>query len=219
MSASTFALAARPLIARSSTRPLQPTTATTTSSLRHLTCSAVRGPPRVLALASPIHRAVRHSLLHPTPTSSSSSSSIITSSTYSRFYSSAKPEPTYTISELSDDDYHAVSDACMDRMVEYFEDLGDEHEIPGYDVEYQSGVMTLKLGDKGTYVVNKQPPNKQLWLSSPTTGPKRYDYDATHKTWFYGRDHHSLTYLLNTEISEAIGIDIAVPLDGTEHDD
>jgi len=25
----------------------------------------------------------------------------------------------------------------MDRMVEYFEDLGDEHEIPGYDVEYQ----------------------------------------------------------------------------------
>lgn len=25
----------------------------------------------------------------------------------------------------------------MDRMVEYFEDLGDEYEIPGYDVEYQ----------------------------------------------------------------------------------
>lgn len=25
----------------------------------------------------------------------------------------------------------------MDRMVEYFEDIGDEHEIPGYDVEYQ----------------------------------------------------------------------------------
>lgn len=38
---------------------------------------------------------------------------------------------------MSEDDYHTASDASMDRMVEYFEDLGDEHEIPGYDVEYQ----------------------------------------------------------------------------------
>lgn len=43
----------------------------------------------------------------------------------------------FSISNLSDDDYHTVSDAAMDRMVEYFEDIGDEHEIPGYDVEYQ----------------------------------------------------------------------------------
>lgn len=31
----------------------------------------------------------------------------------------------------------------------------------------KAGVLTLKLGDKGTYVINKQPPNKQIWLSSP----------------------------------------------------
>lgn len=42
-----------------------------------------------------------------------------------------------SVSDLSEDDYHTVSDAAMDRMVEYFEDIGDEHEIPGYDVEYQ----------------------------------------------------------------------------------
>ncbi|KAG0294461.1 Mitochondrial chaperone Frataxin [Linnemannia gamsii] len=128
----------------------------------------------------------------------------------------SSPEPTYTVSDLSEDDYHTASDASMDRMVEYFEDLGDEYEIPGYDVEYQSGVMTLKLGDKGTYVVNKQPPNKQLWLSSPTSGPKRYDFDAEHKVWFYGRDHHSLKFLLDTEITKAIGIDIDVPLDAAK---
>ncbi|KAF9930451.1 Mitochondrial chaperone Frataxin [Mortierella antarctica] len=128
--------------------------------------------------------------------------------------SSSKSEPQYVVSDLSEDEYHTISDACMDRMVEYFEDLGDEHEIPGYDVEFQSGVMTLKLGESGTYVVNKQPPNKQLWLSSPTSGPKRYDYDTKHKTWFYGRDHHSLKYLLDTEITKAIGIEIDVPLDG-----
>ncbi|KAF9136228.1 Mitochondrial chaperone Frataxin [Mortierella sp. 14UC] len=146
------------------------------------------------------------------------SPAIFTSSSL-RTYTSMKPsssEPTYTVSDLSEDDYHTVSDASMDRMVEYFEDLGDEHEIPGYDVEYQSGVMTLKLGDKGTYVVNKQPPNKQLWLSSPTSGPKRYDFDAEHKVWFYGRDHHSLKFLLDTEITKAIGIEIDVPLDAAK---
>ncbi|KAF9363042.1 Mitochondrial chaperone Frataxin [Mortierella sp. NVP85] len=130
----------------------------------------------------------------------------------SRSYST-NSKPEYSISDLTDDDYHEASDVGMDRMVEYFEDLGDEHEIPGYDVEYQSGVLTIKLGDKGTYVINKQPPNKQLWLSSPTTGPKRYDYDATHKTWFYSRDHHTLKSLLDSEISEAIGIQVEVPLD------
>jgi frataxin len=31
---------------------------------------------------------------------------------------------------------------------------------------------------QGTWVINKQPPNKQIWLSSPLSGPKRYDYQA-----------------------------------------
>lgn len=33
----------------------------------------------------------------------------------------------------------------------------------------QSGVLTVKVGgEHGTYVINKQTPNKQIWLSSPT---------------------------------------------------
>lgn len=31
----------------------------------------------------------------------------------------------------------------------------------------QDGVMTVNLGDLGTYVLNKQTPNRQIWLSSP----------------------------------------------------
>jgi len=31
----------------------------------------------------------------------------------------------------------------------------------------QDGVLTIKLGGKGTYVINKQSPNQQLWFSSP----------------------------------------------------
>ena len=34
-----------------------------------------------------------------------------------------------------------------------------------YVVQY--GVLTVKLGAKGTYVINKQSPNLQVWWSSP----------------------------------------------------
>lgn len=40
----------------------------------------------------------------------------------------------------------------------------------------QQGVLTLRLGDLGTYVINKQTPNRQIWMSSPLSGPVRYDW-------------------------------------------
>ncbi|CAG8672120.1 6530_t:CDS:2, partial [Paraglomus brasilianum] len=69
--------------------------------------------------------------------------------------------------ELSPNAYHNLAEETMQRLIEYFDNLGDRIELDGYDVEYSSGVLTLKLGSSGTYVINKQPPNKQIWLSSP----------------------------------------------------
>ena len=44
------------------------------------------------------------------------------------------------------------------------------------DPTLADGVLTVKLGGKfGTYVINKQTPNRQLWLSSPVSGPARFD--------------------------------------------
>ena len=82
--------------------------------------------------------------------------------------------------------------------------------------------MTLTT-PRGTYILNKQPPNKQIWLSSPVSGPKRYDWVVTpsHVTqyekqetededdpgddgkggnWIYLRDKSSLTGLLKKEV-------------------
>jgi len=35
------------------------------------------------------------------------------------------------------------------------------------DITYSQGVLNIKLGDAGTWVINKQTPNRQLWWSSP----------------------------------------------------
>lgn len=63
----------------------------------------------------------------------------------------------------------------------------------------QDGVLTVKFGElHGTYVINRQTPNKQIWLSSPKSGPKRYDF--INSQWIYKHDGKSLHELLNSEI-------------------
>jgi frataxin len=39
----------------------------------------------------------------------------------------------------------------------------------------KSGVLSITVDGVGEYVLNKQPPAKQIWLSSPVSGPKRFD--------------------------------------------
>lgn len=36
-------------------------------------------------------------------------------------------------------------------------------------IQLQSGVLNLIIKEGMTYVLNKQPPNKQIWLSSPVS--------------------------------------------------
>lgn len=75
----------------------------------------------------------------------------------------------------------------------------------------QAGVLSITFPPTGTYVINKQPPNKQIWVSSPLSGPKRYDWvlegEGMHEKegggtgeWVYLRDGTNLTELLGKEL-------------------
>jgi len=114
------------------------------------------------------------------------------------------PPPQMNISELTTERYNSLSDAKMDDLLHALETVIESLDNPAYEVEYHSGVLTLHLGDKGTYVINKQPPNKQIWLSSPFSGPKRYDYREADDAWVYSRDGQSLADLLSRELSDAL---------------
>ncbi|KAJ2996846.1 hypothetical protein HDV02_006099 [Globomyces sp. JEL0801] len=107
--------------------------------------------------------------------------------------------------------YHKRADEYLENLVEYLEEIGDELDHDGYDVVYSSGVLTLSLGNSGTYVLNKQPPNRQIWLSSPTTGPKRFDYEEPIKQWVYERTGLKLNDLLNKELSDILKAPIVTP--------
>ena len=68
---------------------------------------------------------------------------------------------------------YKVSNEYLENLSDLLEELNEDFEQ--VDSELSQGVLTLTLPPNGTYVINKQPPNKQIWLSSPISGPKRYD--------------------------------------------
>ncbi|TDL28566.1 Frataxin [Rickenella mellea] len=123
------------------------------------------------------------------------------------------PPPMLQVSDIPMERYHALSDATMDTLLESLETVLDMLGSSRYEVEYSSGVLTLNLAEHGTYVINKQPPNKQIWLSSPFSGPKRYDYISTADGWFYSRDGRSMGNLLEEELSKTLAKKVHLGVD------
>ncbi|GKZ70920.1 mitochondrial chaperone Frataxin [Aspergillus niger] len=123
-------------------------------------------------------------------------------------------------SPLTDAQYHDHAEHYLNVVQNEIEKAQEE----GSDIEaeYSAGVMNIIVPGVGTYVLNKQPPNKQIWLSSPISGPKRYDWvvegDQMHEKqesrefingqWIYLRDGSNLTDLLNHELTLSLPRDV-----------
>ncbi|CAM6106527.1 unnamed protein product [Calypogeia fissa] len=112
---------------------------------------------------------------------------------------------------LDEDRFHELADDILHHLQDKIEVYGEDLNIDGFDSDYSSGVLTLRLGDLGTYVINKQTPNRQIWLSSPVSGPGRFDWSDSKKSWIYRRNNVELVSLLEKEFSELLGatIDLA----------
>uniref|UniRef100_A0AAV1TND9 ferroxidase n=1 Tax=Peronospora matthiolae TaxID=2874970 RepID=A0AAV1TND9_9STRA len=85
---------------------------------------------------------------------------------------------------------------------------GIEEMLDNSDIMFTQGVLKIDLGEHGTWVLNRQVPNRQIWWSSPISGPRRYEYDAEHGHWVNTRDKGELVELLRSEILDATGIEI-----------
>jgi len=116
-------------------------------------------------------------------------------------------------SDLTEVAYNHISGETLESLADKFSELVDDHQkLSGADVTLSDGVLTVYLGpDIGTYVINKQSPNKQIWLSSPISGPARFDHcPAGHQSgslgdcWIYSHTGETLHKVLDVEIGEQI---------------
>lgn len=65
----------------------------------------------------------------------------------------------------------------MEKLNDYLDSFPDKFSCDDYfDINYSMGVLTAKISSSiGVYIINKQTPSRQIWLSSPISGPKRYN--------------------------------------------
>lgn len=108
------------------------------------------------------------------------------------------------IDHISDSQYCQIADNYLEDLSDSLEELGESY--PQIDVELTQGVMSLTVAPGKTYVINKQPPNKQIWLSSPISGPKRYDLIGG--KWITLRDNTALTDLLREELNDELECEV-----------
>ncbi len=134
--------------------------------------------------------------------------------TFHHFISRQLSSSSSSDHDLSTNEYETIADETLESLTETFENLLDKHKLPS-DVTYSNGVLTVELEKFGTYVINKQTPNKQIWLSSPFSGPKRYDF--LNQTWIYKHDGLSLYSLLNKEISNIFKKDQNINFEKCSH--
>ena len=110
-----------------------------------------------------------------------------------------------TSADLSDKDFQRHADLSLGDLYGKLEEIVEDIGLPDSDLEYSQGVLTLELGQHGTYVINKQSPNKQIWMSSPVSGPIRYDWQ--NGVWQYKRDGHQLHQRLQNELRALLSND------------
>lgn len=103
---------------------------------------------------------------------------------------------------LSIDEYHIKSDQFLENILDQIELLSEKYPEIIVDIELLQGVMTISIPQLGTYIINKQISNKQIWLSSPVSGPNRFDLYKTE--WISLRNNRKLLEILSEELNQVI---------------
>lgn len=98
--------------------------------------------------------------------------------------------------------YHEASDNTLEELSEKLESVLEDRFDKGADVSLNSGVLTVVVDTNNTYVINKQTPNRQIWLSSPLSGPKRFDLVSG--CWIDKHSRTELKKLLSKELSQLL---------------
>ena len=78
----------------------------------------------------------------------------------------------YKLANLSETEFHAKSDETLEALYDDLTETNSTTEsiLDELDVNISQGVLTIVKSSKGTWVINKQTPNRQLWWSSPISG-------------------------------------------------
>lgn len=115
---------------------------------------------------------------------------------------------------FTDAEYNQAVDSFLDQVEFVVDELNDNDIL---EVQCRDGVLTIDTRHHGSYVLNKQAAKRQLWLSSPLSGPHHYDMIKMPRTsipdseqkeeeihWLSERDEHDLQKRLEEELENIL---------------
>ncbi|ABV74780.1 frataxin-like protein [Rickettsia akari str. Hartford] len=74
---------------------------------------------------------------------------------------------------MNNTEFSKIADITIAYITDTIEEQDKEASI---DVDLQGDILNLDT-DKGIYVINKQSAAKEIWLSSPVSGPCHFFYE------------------------------------------
>ena len=107
--------------------------------------------------------------------------------------------------EVSLETFHRAADSTLQGITEIMEDYADDNLTMEIDVDLAGDVLNVALGGLGHFVLNKQSPNQQIWMSSPVSGPQRYDFRADTLSWYCRREGKGLLPMLANDFEALTG--------------
>ncbi|CCQ74062.1 iron donor protein CyaY [Magnetospira sp. QH-2] len=100
--------------------------------------------------------------------------------------------------------FETIADTTLGSYAEIIDEaIGDVA-----DVDFQSGILTIELDSGGQYVINKQAPTRQVWVSSPVSGASHFTYEDG--VWRATRSDDVLAEMLSKELTDKTGVTVAL---------
>ena len=98
---------------------------------------------------------------------------------------------------MNESEFHRAVDAVLARIESSLEDAD------GVDVDLESGILTVTCGDASRVIVNRQTPNREIWVAARSGG---YHFAWRDGQWRDTRGGDELFALLARAIEAQSGV-------------
>ena len=94
---------------------------------------------------------------------------------------------------MKDSDFTVKAEEIINKIFEIIEDNDKQGR---FDIDLNDGILTME-NENGTYVINRQSAAKEIWLSSPVSGPHHF---AFHKIRWISSKNGDFFEILTNEL-------------------
>ena len=94
--------------------------------------------------------------------------------------------------------FENIAEKTLNMLLDRIDDaLGD-----AFDVDLNGGILIIELENTAQYIINKNAPNYEIWMSSPLSGASHYYLDEDLETWVDTRNGDKFFEKLSQELSQ-----------------